>query len=230
MQNKYFGDIHDFFKFYFLKNISINHKLGINWYLVPDDGSNDGKKIVMKRPKLIEVDETLYKILENSILTDNRNILNIQKMYFNINTKYFNDIYEEYYLEGVYEGKALNCLNSQNLIFFDPDTGLEVESTKTKERYKYVSYRMLSEWWKQGKSLIIFQYKDFNKYSCKDKCSKIVTALNCSYNNIIIVKIEDIFYYCIINDNHKTLYDSINNFCINNKNIGYEIITSAHFA
>ena len=45
MQERYLGDIHDFFKFLFLKNLSkaLDCKIGLNWYLVnPEDiGDND---------------------------------------------------------------------------------------------------------------------------------------------------------------------------------------------
>ena len=53
MQERYLGDIHDFFKFLFLKNLSkaLDCKIGLNWYLVdPDDlgqkeiKKNDGEK------------------------------------------------------------------------------------------------------------------------------------------------------------------------------------------
>ena len=54
MQERYLGDIHDYYKFLFLKFLSLNLKeqIGLNWYLVdPKEISlkevekNDGEKI-----------------------------------------------------------------------------------------------------------------------------------------------------------------------------------------
>ena len=48
MQERYLGDIHDYFKFLFLKFLStqLNMKVGLNWYLVnpAEIGSSELKK------------------------------------------------------------------------------------------------------------------------------------------------------------------------------------------
>ena len=44
MKNQYVGDIGDFGKYSMLRAfIDAGIKVGVNWYLTEDDGSNDGK-------------------------------------------------------------------------------------------------------------------------------------------------------------------------------------------
>jgi len=224
MQNQYFGDISDFYKYYFLKNICFNYKLGINWCLLSNDDSNDGKNIITKKKNLRSYDEKLYKILEKSILNNNRNIKYIENDYFNKDTIFFNDVHKKYFLDGVYEEKAFNYLVNQDIIFFDPDNGIEVPSTKAIDKLKYIQYRTISKYWNNNKSLIIFQFRDFVPNSIEDKCNKLIECLKCSKKNIIVIKILNVYYICLINNKHKKLFKNINGFINNNIELKYEII------
>jgi hypothetical protein len=43
MKNQYFGDVGDYGKYGLLRFLAGNNiKIAVNWYLTPDDGSNDG--------------------------------------------------------------------------------------------------------------------------------------------------------------------------------------------
>ena len=48
MQERYLGDVHDFYKFLFLKYLSkkLKKKIGLNWYLISPNllGANEEKK------------------------------------------------------------------------------------------------------------------------------------------------------------------------------------------
>ena len=52
MQERYLGDVHDFYKFLFLKYLSkkLKEKIGLNWYLVsPKQVSLSEKKKLLKK-------------------------------------------------------------------------------------------------------------------------------------------------------------------------------------
>jgi hypothetical protein len=84
MQNKYFGDIHDFYKYFLLKNISKYKSLGIHWCLIPDDNKSDGNKIL--------TDKENKKCLELfDILKQGKEINNI-KQYFSKNVSYYDNL------------------------------------------------------------------------------------------------------------------------------------------
>ena len=74
MKNQYVGDIGDFGKYSMLRAfIDAGIKVGVNWYLTEDDGSNDGKftdylnKGVMRR-YCSEVFDALQRIRTNLFL------------------------------------------------------------------------------------------------------------------------------------------------------------------
>lgn len=63
MQERYLGDVHDFYKFLFLKYLSkkLKKKIGLNWYLISPKllGANEEKKkmvkteIILKKKKFV---------------------------------------------------------------------------------------------------------------------------------------------------------------------------------
>lgn len=211
MQNKYFGDIHDFYKYYFLKIISNNHSLGIHWCLVPDDlKNNDGKKKLSLKEK--NKDAELYSLLENS----RKDIREIEK-YFIKTTKFFIKMHEHYYLDHVYNKEAIDKLIDCDIIFFDPDNGIEVPSTNNKNKFKYVSYGQLFDFWNMGKTLIIYQHSDHDKKSAEEKIINLSKSLNCKKEDIFIIKKGQVKYFFVINEEHFSLKHTVNEFLSNNK-------------
>jgi len=216
MQKQYFGDFTDFYKFFFLKNITGKYKLGINWCLTRDDGSNDGAKKIGNKPELKKVDDVLYNILS-------KRIFNKIIKYFSKNIEEYREEYKKFNLEYKYETDAFNKLRKQDIIFFDPDTGIEMPSTKLSERYKYISYRTITKYWNDNKTLIIFQHKDRQKDMLKEKKGNLIDCLGCNKNDILIVDIKKVYYICIINKKHIEIKNIIENFCNKYNNIGYKI-------
>jgi hypothetical protein len=212
MQNKYFGDKHDFYKYFFLKHISNYYSLGIHWCLISDEEkTNDGKKSLSKIEENKEM--ILYKMLNNA----EKNIKTI-KCYFPKKTKYFDEIHKCFYRDFIYGKNAIKKLNSQDVIFFDPDNGIEVSSTKNSNKFKFITYKLLSEFWNMGKTLIIYQHTDRNKKSIDEKINNLCDLLKCNkIKNILIVKRGNVKYICIINKKHFDLRDIIADFLCKNK-------------
>jgi hypothetical protein len=214
MQNKYFGDIHDFYKYYLLKHISGYFSIGINWCLVKDENSKDGNK------KLRKKEENKDKILF-SVLNDSKNVNGIKK-YFPKKVSYFDNIHEQYFLNSLYQKSAFDKLNKKDIIFFDPDNGLEVLTTDNKKRYKYLSYDILEKYWANGNSMIVYQHLSRDKSALENIIKKIEELLKCSkYGNIEIIKKGNVAYIFIIQKRHFLLHDIIADFI--NKNIEYKI-------
>jgi len=210
MQVKYFGDITDFYKYYFLKNIVGEYKLGINWYLTADDESNDGEKKAKNKPLLEKIDKELFKILSEM------DFKKFQSKYFNKDTKYYNGIYKDFHMEYFNETSAFNELKNQDIIFFDPDNGIEMPSKKLSERNKYVPYRILTKYWNENKTLVIFQHKDRNIEALNKKINNLVECLKCKKDNILVVNSKKVFYICVINKLHENIKNNIKVFCKNN--------------
>ena len=178
MQNKYVGDIGDFGKYgllrYILKNTKV--KLGINWCYVKDEtNNNDGKHIayLLNENNNYEIyrkcDEPLYdelfeivkpkregdKVISES---DIRNLDEIKSRLFK-DTPCFKELMNNRANWFMY---SLEQLTNCDIIFLDPDNGLEVKSyPKTSKRHvKYLYYDEVEQYLQDGKSVIIYQHHD----------------------------------------------------------------------
>ncbi len=60
---------------------------------------------------------------------------------------------------------ALKATKDCDLVFFDPDNGLEVKSTKAHHDKgpKFVFYDELLPFWQRGQSLVIYQHKNMHE-------------------------------------------------------------------
>jgi hypothetical protein len=192
MQNKYFGDVHDFYKFYFLKEITKDYSLGIHWCLVPNEiNGNDGNK------PLTLNEEKKDSVLCNILTTCKEHDVKYIKPYFPSKTRYYDCLHKEYFKDFVYDEEAVSKLKNQDVIFFDPDNGIEVASTTNKKKYKFVSYRLLYNFWKLGKSLIIFQYEGRIKGQTNEKI-RILYNLIGKQANVITAKKGNVTFICMI--------------------------------
>ena len=82
MQNMYVGDIGDYGKYGLLRALSQpDYKLGIVWYLIPNESHlKDGKHIdFLSKLKYIDCDRPLFSTLSDIISSGKRNVSKIEK-------------------------------------------------------------------------------------------------------------------------------------------------------
>lgn len=181
MQNRYTADIGDFGKYGMLRCLCKGDiKLGVNWYLVPDEShNNDGKFIsylddskASNVKKFRLCDPELYKQMQSIIADDKRSVQEIQyRGVLPYNTVYFDevlsfegisDLLERKAFYNEWHRKALDKLKDCDIVFFDPDNGLEVSScSRTNSNgIKYVFYNEIKEYFKRGQSIIVYNHRD----------------------------------------------------------------------
>ena len=176
MQNRYAGDVGDYGKYGMLRTICQyrNIKLGINWYLVPDEGhNNDGMYTSYLKPEkerdFKPCDPELYDVLQAIIHENKRSVREIQdrailpqNTVFNANPLSFESIGDYARHRNNWHQTALESLKDCDIVFLDPDNGLEVKSySKTSSSgKKYVFYDELSSYYERGQSLIIYNHRD----------------------------------------------------------------------
>jgi hypothetical protein len=140
MQDRYAGDIGDFGKFYLLRKLKhSDDRIGVVWYAYPDEGhNNDGLHIGYLCDKCYQtLDKSLIEGLHTVVTKDlcNRSIEKIEHQnLLPLDTKYFskklpNSPYSNPEREKWLEN-ALDAMSECNIIFLDPDNGLEVQSVK----------------------------------------------------------------------------------------------------
>ena len=136
MQNQYVGDIGDYAKYSLLRALSRDRRLGVSWYLFPDEGTNDGKHTgYLEDPKTWQrFDEQAFKILSCIVKSGKRNVSAIEQSELLPRGTAF------WSLELDFKGctrsrqaewrtkwfdQSMECLRDCDLVFADPDNGLK---------------------------------------------------------------------------------------------------------
>ncbi len=178
MQNRYFGDIGDFSKYGMLRVvIQYDLKLGVNWYLHPNEGHNeDGKHtsyLKLDKHKVEECDPILYSFLkekkneidngvsERSVfLIENSNILT-DAIYYSemINLRNYSWENRHQYRKEWHQ-RSIEKMKSAKIVFCDPDNGFEVPSVGPTRisRGKYIEFGEVKRQIESGKSLIVYHH------------------------------------------------------------------------
>lgn len=195
MQNRYVGDVGDFGKYGLLRALCQPIKddraklsLGVIWYLVDgEEENNDGKHIkYLKDTSFGDCDQKLFDTLSQLVHNGQRDVKNIQNNgILPRGTVYYDKIlksdrgYRENWVKEAFEETA-GC----DVIFVDPDNGLEVPSVKPHYKHgpKYVFFDELLGYLDRDQSLVIYQHLSRNgnaKSQVKQRVSQIKKHLNC---------------------------------------------------
>ena len=236
MQNRYVGDIGDFTKYSLLNAISKGQKLGIAWYLFPDENHNeDGKHInYLKNPKKWRhLDKKVFDCLQDIIQTGHRNVGAIEDMGC-VNAMFFSDrlldcdyskyIDRENWRMGWFT-KTLHDLAACDIVFADPDNGL----------YQNKKYKMgKKKMWKSipceearslavGRTAVIYHHNTRKKGGHRKEIQEWMAEINADF--AVYSKIQTCRTYFVINAN-KTHMHHVKNWC---KRYGekVELITSS---
>lgn len=167
MKNQYAGDVGDYTKLGILRYLeNAGFSIGLNWYLTLDEPIHsktftDGKHVDFLKCKCDTPDVLLHCALKKIGLSNNRSVTRLENAKLFENALFWNKILEaknrdEWHL------KALKKLGNQDVIFLDPDNGLEVKSTKpySKNGNKYTTYKEAADYYSQGSTVIIYNHRD----------------------------------------------------------------------
>ena len=165
MKNQYFGDENDYRKYGLLRVLGNRNSLsiGICWMLTESDGRNDGGRTVYLTKLLWRRhDPDLYDALVRIVRNDRcRDVARVDSpsilkgMIFQSSVIFDNrDERRRYFQEAMHRFKGVD------LIFFDPDNGIEVRSTPLgrKGSSKFVYWNELKEAFNAGHSLLVYQH------------------------------------------------------------------------
>lgn len=133
MQNRYVGDAGDYVKLALLRALSPGLKLGVAWYLYPDEGHNDdGKHIAYLKnaPHWRHLDPMLFDHL-GSIVESGRNVAAIERR-CGLEAMYSSELLDHQKLHSRLRSDAraewfarvIQQMQNCELVFADPDNGL----------------------------------------------------------------------------------------------------------
>ena len=166
MKNQYFGDKYDYIKYGLLRQLSCHGRVSTSvcWMLTKNDDKRDGRRTnYLKKPaKWRHFDPPVFDCLRTSVLDrKERNVKVIEESGLLSNTTFYSNFLTDASDErGRYFDGFLEFAHGSDLVFFDPDNGLEIKSVKygRKGASRYLFLREVSQTFKAGHSLLIYQY------------------------------------------------------------------------
>ncbi|MDD3183055.1 MAG: hypothetical protein PHD48_09670 [Alphaproteobacteria bacterium] len=139
MQNQYVGDVGDYVKFALLRALCFDHKLGIAWYLFPDEPhKGDGRHIsyLNHADEWEAFDPDLFSALCKFVKSGKRNINAIACANLIASTTYADEALQSQ--ATTYKARAewrdswfarvLNRLSVCDVVFADPDNGPKLDN------------------------------------------------------------------------------------------------------
>ncbi len=166
MKDQYFGDVNDFRKYLLLRALVLPNKLrlGVCWMLTPSDGRTDGSLLTYLRkpdphrrhdPELfdwlrqvvdIERDRRTARIETSGLLGP-----------VSFHSQMLADSHED---RSLYFSSSAAIFGGCDLVFFDPDNGLEVRSKPRgrKDSCKYIYWEEVQETFSAGSSVLVYQH------------------------------------------------------------------------
>jgi len=165
VKEQYVGDINDYRKYALLRRLaSAGLKIGVCWMLTPPDGRPDGLKIgYLNDPKRWrQPDPGLFEILAATVTEGGGcRLQRIESSGAVSGATFFNEIVPD--ASGprtAWFMRASEILNGADLVFFDPDNGLDVASVR-KGRVgssKFVYRDEIAAIYAAGHSILIYQH------------------------------------------------------------------------
>lgn len=166
MKHQYVGDINDYRKYTLLRALSADgtNRIGVCWMLTPDDGSTDGGKLAyLQQPgRYQRFDPELFDILGHAAAEpDRRRLQTIEHSGTIAAAIYHNDLLPQAEDErAAYMAECRAKFADADLVFFDPDNGIEAPSVKKRhgKALKYVFLDEVATVYGSGQSALIYQH------------------------------------------------------------------------
>ena len=182
MKVQYFGDINDYRKFALLRLLSEvgQFNVGVCWMLTePDNSGNGGNRSFLDQPaKWCGYDPTVFRALRNVRLPPKPSDLQrIENEEIVPGATFFDERTPDKLSDRqAFHTRCMVALANRDLVFFDPDNGLEVTSVPKgrKRSSKYVFECEIGDHYRAGRSALIYQH--FPRHVTREAC--IANAAN----------------------------------------------------
>ena len=166
MKNQYFGDIYDYIKYGLLRQLSCHGKVStaICWMLTPNHEKREGHRVnYLREPDRWRCfDPAVFDCLRSAVLElKERNINVLEHSGLLLNTTFYSHLLADGLDERrEYFDDFIRLSRGKELVFFDPDNGLEIKSVKNgrKGASRYLFFNEISRSFQAGHSLLIYQH------------------------------------------------------------------------
>jgi len=220
MNDCYAGDIGDFCKYGLLRSIlnaSNGKNLGINWYRTDSEKKGTHYAYLELNNKrgqtLRKLDEILYASLSPFSNPECRKISNVEeKNILPVKTITFNDFVPERYERESWHKRALQHLIKADIVFLDPDNGIEIPSNPYSR--EHVRIAELMGYYMANKSVVFYAHRP---HEDKTKFNKRFSILDGKFPKSITRRIRSSLggqrdYCFIIRSEHVVINKQLNTF------------------
>lgn len=164
MKDQYVADVNDFLKYALLRSLaSAGLKVYAAWMLTPADGRSDGGRVgYLSRPELYrDVDAQLFDELRGLVELGSRSVAAIEERGFlALEGSTCQVVRDDATSRRAYIDEVITGSRGADLVFFDPDNGLEVTSIGFGQRSssKYLLWDELARTYASGHSVVVYQH------------------------------------------------------------------------
>ncbi len=165
MKNQYFGDINDYRKYGLLRILSNQGEVrtAVCWMLTESDGNRDGEKTrYLSYPEVYRAfDSGLFEILQASVKDGKRDVAVAETENITPSAIYYRPTISDDATERKkYFGEFHSIAKGTDLVFFDPDNGIEVKSVPygRKRSSKYLYWHELEQTFQNQHSILLYQH------------------------------------------------------------------------
>lgn len=181
MKDQYLGDLNDYRKYGLLRILSDGgrFRIGVCWMLTADDGKGDGQNrgYLLQEGKYRFYDHELFDHLYRIVVTNRgRSVRLVQDEAILPGAAFFDELLtDDRQKRADYLARGLQRLGGTDLIFFDPDNGIETGSTHIgrKGSSKYVYWHEVRDAFASGRSVLVYQH--FPREKRSDFIARMVT-------------------------------------------------------
>ena len=174
MQDRYVGDVGDFGKLSLLRRLVSSPRqplsLGVHWCMFPDESHNaDGRHIAyLEDVAFRKLDPVVHATLHELVSQKRRSVAELAKSaIFEPGSRHFlsrlpmrDRAAERHEERRLWARAALDALRGCDLVFLDPDNGIEAASVPptSPKAGKYVFWPEIEAFWQAGHSLVVYHH------------------------------------------------------------------------
>jgi hypothetical protein len=194
LKDQYFCDVNDYRKYGLLRCFAeAGFRVGVCWMLTAPDESNDGRKVdYLDAPqKWRHRDPPLFDFLKRSLDANQLGVRFLEDANLLPGAVYFSELLQDDEAHRqVYFERALAALKGADLLFFDPDTGLEVPAASwgRKASCGCLYWSEVRKAASSGASIIIFQH--WKREHRQQTLARLADTLRATINGAAILPID----------------------------------------
>ncbi|MDB4991778.1 MAG: hypothetical protein JWL75_23 [Parcubacteria group bacterium] len=204
MKDQYFGDFGDYQKVSLLRNLRAQGlEVLVHWMKTRDDGGTDGKHITyLDTPEVWGgFDPDVYAFLKSKMNSGPRSLSHIEESEYCSGITFLGEYIEN---ESTRKDLLERVIKSDaDVVFFDPDNGIEVASTNKKNVHKYVIWAEMIEAFNAGKTVVVYQH--FSRTNRENFINEKTTEIQKRIAGpVVSIQVRHSVYFFLIQKEHRT--------------------------